>query len=102
MLRRLSRFRPRVEKLTDAFVRDGCAVCREDEARTRFCWHDVLADPPVSVTAVLATQPPSKTCSTCGRTYALAYTVIGWMHRARRALEGQDGAHPGPDGDRAV
>ena len=94
--------RARVEKLTGAFVRDGCAVCREDEARTRFCWRDVLADPPVSVTEVLATQPPSKTCSACGRTYALAYTVIGWMRRARRALEGHGGAHPGRDGDGGV
>ncbi len=102
MLRRLSSVRARVEKLTGAFVREGCAVCREDEARTRYRWHDVLDDPPVSVTEVLATQPPSKTCSACGRTYALAYTVIGWMRRARRALEGHDGAHPGRDGDGAV
>ena len=80
-MRRLSSVRARVEKLTGAFVRDGCAVCREDEARTRFCWRDVLADPPVSVTEVLATQPPSNTCSACGRTYAMAYTVIGWQTR---------------------
>ena len=87
--------------MTNAMER-GCEVCREDEARPRYHWHDVLADLPVSVIEVLATQPPSKTCSACGRTYALAYTVIGWMRRARRALEGLDGAHPGRDGGGAV
>ncbi len=74
----LSRVRTRVERLAGQIVRAGCPVCRGDEARMRFCWHDVLADPPVSVADVLATQPPSKTCSACGRTYALRYTVIGW------------------------
>ena len=78
MLRRLSSVRARVEKLTGAFVRDGCPVCRGDEARTRFCWRDVLVDPPVSVADVLAPQPQSKTCSACGRMYALRYTVLGW------------------------
>ena len=70
--------RARVERLARQVARDGCKACREDEARMRFCWHDVLADPPVSVADVLATQPPSKTCSACGRTYALRHTVIGW------------------------
>ncbi len=75
---------------------------REDEARTRYRWRDVLADLPVSVTEVLATEPPSKTCSACGRTYALAYTMIGWMHRARRVVARQNEAHPGWDGGGAV
>ncbi len=74
----LSRVRTRVERLAGQIVRAGCPVCRGDEARMRFCWYDVLADPPVSVADVLATQPQSKTCSACGRTYALRYTVIGW------------------------
>ena len=36
-------------------------------------------DPPVSVTELLAKEPQSKTCTACGRTYALTYTVIGWQ-----------------------
>ena len=80
MLRRLSSVRARVEKLTGAFVRGGCAVCREDVARMRLCWRNVLADPPISVTDVLAAQPQSKTCSACGRTYELADTVLSWMN----------------------
>ena len=71
--------RARVDRLAGQMVRDGCPVCREDEARTRFCWHDVLADPPVSVTEVLAKEPQLKTCTACGRTYELTYTVIGWQ-----------------------
>jgi len=70
MLRGLSSVRTRVEKLTGAFVREGCAVCWEDEGRTRLCWRDVLADPPISVTEALAAQPQSQTCSAsaAGRT----------------------------------
>ena len=79
MLRRLLRVRARVEKLTGAFNREGCAVYWEDEARTRLCWSDVRADPPISDTEALAAQPQPQTCSACGRTYALAYQVLSWM-----------------------
>jgi hypothetical protein len=51
---------------------------RQDEERIRFRWHDVLAKPPRSVANVLAELPESKTCYSCGRTYALRYTVVGW------------------------
>ena len=51
------------------------------EAAVRFCWRDTRADPPVSVTEMLAKEPQSKTCTACGRTYALTYTVIGWQKR---------------------
>ena len=71
--------RSRVERLAGQVVRDGCSVCREDEAADRLCWRDTLADPPVTVTELLAKEPQSKTCTACGRTYALTYTVIGWQ-----------------------
>ena len=79
MLRRLSRVRARVEKLSGAFNREGCAVCWEDEARTRIRWSDVRADPPISITEELAAHPQSETCSACGRTYVLTYHVVSWM-----------------------
>ena len=79
MLRSLSVIRRRVDRLTGAFKREGCAVYWEDEARTRLCWSDVRADPPISAPEARAAQPQSQTCSACGRTYALAYQVLSWM-----------------------
>ncbi len=51
------------------------------------------SDPPVSVADVLTTQPQSKTCSACGRTYALRYTVLGWeqLEPSRRDLSSETG-----------
>ena len=71
--------RSRVERLAGQVVRDGCSVCREDEAAVQLCWRDTLADPPVSVTELLAKEPQSKTCTACGRTYELQYTVLTWI-----------------------
>ena len=78
MRRSVEGARARVKRLASQVVWDGCPVCWENEARVRLCWHDVLADPPVSVTDVLAKEPQSQTCAACGRTYALIHTVIGW------------------------
>ncbi len=52
--------------------REGCHVCREDEAKTRFLWveNEVEREEP----------PESTTCAACGRIYALSYVRVGWMH----------------------
>ena len=72
-IRSLSRVRARVEKLSRAFGRGGCPVCREDEARVRV-WHQMLDDPPSGPGDGLATA--SQTCTACGRTYAYRHIVI--------------------------
>ena len=70
--------RTRVKRLAGQ-VRVGCSACREDEARVRFCWHDVLAHPSVGVTDVLANEPEAQTCAACGRAYVCPVTMIGWQ-----------------------
>ena len=76
----LSGVRARVERLASRLqsTGGGCAACREDEERIRFRWHDDLAEFPRTVADVLAELPHSNTCDSCGRTYALRYTVLGW------------------------
>lgn len=73
-IRSLSRIRARVEQLTAAATREGCQVCWEHEAQTRFLWVENEAD-------VEREEPPeSTTCAACGRIYALSYVRVGWMH----------------------
>ncbi len=67
--------RARVERLARQVVRDGCEACRGDEAKIRYHWQDA----PRSVDDKLDALPPMKTCAACGRTYAVQYTVIGWL-----------------------
>ena len=71
-IRSLSRIRERVERLNVDASREGCHLCREDEAKTRLFWveHEVEREEP----------PESATCDACGRIYALAYVRIGWKH----------------------
>ena len=71
-IRSLSRIRERVERLNVDASREGCQVCWEHEAQTRFLWveHEVEREEP----------PESTTCAACGRIYALSYVTIGWMH----------------------
>ena len=81
-IRSLSRVRARVEKLSGAFLRGGCRVCREDEARIRYRWVDNREAGGVgSRKDEDVTAPPTATCIQCGRTYALSYGTIGWRAR---------------------
>ena len=66
----LNRIRARVERLARQ-GRDGCTVCRGDEAKPRLHWQ--------STDDKLNALPQMKTCAACGRTYPLQYTVIGWL-----------------------
>ena len=70
----LNRIRARVERLARQ-ARDGCTVCRGDEAKPRLHWQDS----PRSVDDELDALPQMKTCAACGRTYALQYTVVRWL-----------------------
>ncbi len=80
MRRSLQSVRTRVDRLASKIGSViGCPICQEDEAQIRFCWHDKDAEHPRSVHDELAALPQSNTCAACGRTYALRYTVIGWM-----------------------
>ena len=61
--------RSRVERIAGQVVRDGCRVCREDEAQGRFPWvNDRDEEPQLK-----------KTCAACGRTYELQSTWLSWM-----------------------
>ena len=80
-IRSLSRIRARVERLTGEFVRGGCRVCREDEARPRYRWvRDVQAGG-VGDEQDEDVPPESATCAQCGRTYALSYGILSWLPR---------------------
>ena len=74
-LRSLARVRAKVERLASNVVRDGCPVCREDEARTEYHWDSGggLDDAP--------TEPRTKTCVRCGRAYQLSCVVFAWQSR---------------------
>ena len=64
-IRSLSCVRARVEQLTGTFVRAGCPVYRDDQARVRFRWCNGLSES--------APDPqPSRICPACRRTYALS------------------------------
>ena len=58
---------------------DGCTACREDEAKIRYRWQETRADSSHLVNDELTTLPQVQTCAVCGRTYALQYTIIGWI-----------------------
>ena len=63
--------RSRVERLAAQVVRDGCYVCREDEAQTRLFWVNERDE-----------EPELKaTCTACGRTYEREYTRLSWRTR---------------------
>ena len=71
-IRSLSRIRARVEQLSVDATREGCQVCWEHEAKTRFLWVE---------NEVEREEPPESTaCTACGRIYALSYVRVGWMH----------------------
>ncbi len=65
--------RSRVERLANQVVRDGCSVCREDEARTRLSWVDWRTGTRDDELQL------KKTCTGCGRTYELQYTLLTWI-----------------------
>ena len=88
MRRSFSTVRARVDRLAaqiGSLV--GCSICQEDEARGRTCWRDVDAERS-SDGDDLAALPQSSTCSACGRTYALRYTVYSWQTTENPAQEG--------------
>ncbi len=61
--------RSRVERIAGQVVRDGCPACREDEAQVRLFWVNDRDERPQL----------KETCTACGRTYELQYTLLTWI-----------------------